>query len=133
LDNFLTNTRQTQNVKIVKDYEVSKILRNAIRNKEILAVMADQSKQGGEYFEILGDKIPLFFKLPLMANRLGASLVFFRTFERNFEHVIRFERVYEPKSEINKSEIAKMIESWVLEYPEQWVWSYSFPPCPLDF
>ncbi|MDR2580872.1 MAG: lysophospholipid acyltransferase family protein [Fibromonadaceae bacterium] len=124
LDKFLTNTRQTQNLKIVKDYELSKILKNAIRNKENLAVMADQSKHGGENFDILGDSIPLFFKLPLMANRLGASLVFFRTFKKNAEHVIRFERVYKPKSEIDKNEIAKMIESWVLEHPEQWAWNY---------
>jgi KDO2-lipid IV(A) lauroyltransferase len=125
LDKFLTKIRTTSKVKTVKDYEVSKILKNIIRNREILAVMADQAKQGAEYFQILGDSVPLFFKLPLMANRLGASLVFFRTFRKDDVHVIRFERVYSPKSEIDKNEIAKMIESWILEYPEQWAWNYN--------
>jgi len=119
LDAYLTKVRKTPNMKIVKDYEVSKMLKNAIRNKEIIAIMADQSKQGAEYFQILGDNVPLFFKLPLMAHRLGASLVFFRTFKKNGEHIIKFEQVYKPQTEI-----AKMIESWILEYPEQWAWNY---------
>jgi KDO2-lipid IV(A) lauroyltransferase len=124
LDNFLTKTRTTENIKIVKDYDVSKILKNAIRNKEIIAIMADQSKQGAEYFQILGDNIPLFLKLPLMANRLGASLVFFRTFRKKGEHIVRFERVCKPQTEIVQNEIAKMFENWILEYPEQWAWNY---------
>jgi len=124
LDAYLTRIRKTQNMKIVKDYEVSKILKNVIRNKEIIAIMADQSKQGAEHFQILGDSVPLFFKLPLMANRLGASLVFFRTFRKNSEHIIKFERVYKPQTEINQNEIAKMFENWILEYPEQWTWNY---------
>jgi len=124
LDKFLTNLRTNENIKIVKDYEVSKMLRNAIRNKEILAVMTDQAKHGGQHFQILGDNVPLFFKLPLMANRMGASLVFFRTFRKDNVHIIRFERVYQPKTEIDTNEIAKMIENWVLEYPEQWAWNY---------
>jgi KDO2-lipid IV(A) lauroyltransferase len=125
LDKFLTKIRTTGNVKIAKDYEVSKILKSIIRNREILAVMTDQAKQGAEYFQILGDSVPLFFKLPLMANRMGASLVFFRTFRKDDVHTIRFERVYSPKTEISKNEIAKMIESWILEYPEQWAWNYN--------
>jgi KDO2-lipid IV(A) lauroyltransferase len=125
LDKFLTGLRETQNIKIAKDYHVSKILKNAIRGNEILAAMADQSKGKGEDFQILGDYVPLFLKLPLMANRMGASLVFFRTFRKNKEHIIRFERVYAPKSEIGKNEIAKMIEGWILEYPEQWAWNYA--------
>jgi KDO2-lipid IV(A) lauroyltransferase len=125
LDKFLTKIRTAENVKVAKDYEVSKILKNTIRNKEILAVMTDQAKQGREYFQILGDEVPLFFKLPLLANRLGASLVFFRTFRKAKFHVIRFERVYAPCSEIDKSEMAKMIEGWILEYPEQWAWNYN--------
>jgi KDO2-lipid IV(A) lauroyltransferase len=125
LDELLTSLRGRQNIKIVKDYELSKVLKNIIRNKEILAIMTDQSKHGGENFEILGAQVPLFLKLPVMANRMGASLVFFRAFRKNDSHIIRFEHVYPPQSEINKGEIAKMIESWILEYPEQWAWNYS--------
>jgi KDO2-lipid IV(A) lauroyltransferase len=124
LDEFLTNLRMTENIKIVKDYEVSKVLKNAIRNKEALAVMLDQSKHGGEKFQILGDSVHLFFKLPLMASRLGASLVFFRAFRRGNSHIIRFECVYSPKTDIDKNKIAKMIERWILECPEQWAWNY---------
>jgi KDO2-lipid IV(A) lauroyltransferase len=124
LDTYLTSVRKTRNMKIAKDYEVSKILKNAIRNKEIIAIMADQSKQGAEYFHILGDEVPLFLKLPLAANRLGASLVFFRTFRKDGWHTIKFERVYKPQTKIVQSEIAKMFENWILEYPEQWVWNY---------
>jgi len=126
LDKFLTCLRETQNIRIAKDYEVSKILKNAIRGNEILAVMADQSKGKGENFKILGDYVPLFLNLPLMANRLGASLVLFITFRKNNEHIIRFERVYAPKSEIDKNEIAKMLENWILKHPEQWAWNYAF-------
>jgi len=108
----------------VKDIEVSQILKNIIRNKEILAVMADQSKHGGEHFEILGQSVPLFLKLPITANKLGASVVFFRTFNKDGEHIIKVERIYEPYSEINSTEIAKIFESWILEYPEQWTWNY---------
>ena len=124
LDEFLGNLRGMENVKIVKDSEVSRILKNIIRNKETLAVMADQSKYGGEHFEILGQKVSLFLKLPITANRLGASIVLFRTFRKDGEHIIRIERVYEPHSEINPAEIAKIFESWILEHPEQWAWNY---------
>jgi len=126
LDEFLTSLRATQKIRIAKDYQVSKILKNAIRSKEILAVMADQSKGQVEYFQILGDRVPLFLDLPLTANKLGASIVLFITFKRNKEHVIRFERVYAPKSEIDKKEIAKILENWILKHPEQWAWNYGF-------
>jgi KDO2-lipid IV(A) lauroyltransferase len=132
LDKFLANLRGTQNIKIAKDFEVPQILKNAIRNKEVLAVMADQSKYGGESFKILGQSVPLFFKLPLTANRLGASIVLFRTFRRNDGHVIRVEKVYEPYSKIDAVEIAKIFESWILEFPEQWAWNYS-KLAPLPF
>lgn len=125
-DSFLTKLRQTKNVKIVKDYEVSKILKNAIHNKEIIATMADQSKGKVESFQILGSSVPLFLKLPLTANKLGASLVFFRTFKKNGIHIIRFEKLYAPKAEIDKNALAKMFESWILEYPEQWAWNYGY-------
>ncbi|MCL2283630.1 MAG: lysophospholipid acyltransferase family protein [Fibromonadales bacterium] len=121
LDKFLNSTRKTPNLNIVKD---TRILKTIIRNKEILAVMADQSRYGAEYFEILGQSVPLFLKLPLAANRLGASVVLFRTFRKNDEHMIRIEKVYEPNSNINPAEIAKIFESWILEYPEQWAWNY---------
>jgi len=124
LDAFLTQLRETQNIRITKDYEVSKILKNAIRGKEVLAVMADQSKGKGENFKILGDYVPLFLDLPLTANRLGATLVLFITFRKNKEHIIRFERVFAPKSEIDKKEIVKMLENWILKHPEQWAWNY---------
>ena len=124
LDKFLMNLRGTENIKIVKDFEVSQVLKNVIRNKEILAIMADQSKYDGERFEILGQNIPLFLKLPITANKLGASVVLFRTFRKNGEHIIRIERIYEPYSKINPEEIAKIFESWILEYPEQWAWNY---------
>jgi len=126
LDEFLTRLRETQNIRITKDYDVPKILKSAIRGKEILAVMTDQSKGKGENFKILGDYVPLFLNFLLMANRLGASLVLFITFRKNNEHIIRFERVYAPKSEIDKKEIAKMLENWILKHPEQWAWNYGF-------
>ncbi|MDR1830459.1 MAG: lysophospholipid acyltransferase family protein [Candidatus Fibromonas sp.] len=124
LNKFLRNLRETGNIKIVKDFEVSQSLKNVIRNKEILAVMADQSKYGGEHFEILGQSVPLFLRLPIAANKLGASVVLFRTFRKNEEHIIRIERVYEPSSNMNSAEIARIFESWILEYPEQWAWNY---------
>jgi len=124
LNRFLENLRGTKNIKIVKDFEVSQVLKNVIRNKEILAVMADQSKHGGEHFEILGQSVPLFLKLPITANKLGASVVLFRTFRKNGEHIMGIERIYEPHSEINPAEMAKIFESWILEHPEQWAWNY---------
>ncbi len=126
LDRFLVNLRRTRNVRIVRDFEVSMVLKKVIRNKEILAVMADQSKRGGEYFDILGQRVPLFLKLPITANKLGASIVLFRTFRENREHIIRIERIYEPYSKINPAEIAKIFENWILEYPEQWAWNYFY-------
>jgi KDO2-lipid IV(A) lauroyltransferase len=131
LDEFLTTLRETQNIRIAKDDQVSRILKNAISSGEILAVMADQSRGKSEDFQILGAYVPLFLKLPLVANRLGANLVFFRTFRRNNEHIIRFERIYAPNSEIDKNEIAKMLENWILEYPEQWAWNYAYTLNPL--
>jgi len=126
LDRFLGNLRRTENIKVVKDFEVSQILKSVIRGKEILAVMADQSKYGGENFQILGQSVPLFLKLPVTANKLGASVVLFRTFRKNGGHIIRIEHVYEPCSKINPVEIAKIFESWILEYPAQWAWNYFF-------
>jgi len=128
LDEFLTSLRATQKIRVAKDYQVPKILKNAIRSKEILAVMADQSRGKGENFKILGDDVPLFLDLPLTANKLGASIVLFITFRKNNEHIIRFERVYAPNSEIDKNDIAKMLENWILQYPEQWAWNYGFKP-----
>ncbi|GHV14997.1 hypothetical protein AGMMS49938_12190 [Fibrobacterales bacterium] len=153
LDKYMVNLRATNNVviseelpqtlshktrssseptiKVVKDIEIPQTLKKIIRNNEIMAVMADQSKFGGENFQLLGQKIPLFLKLPLTANKLGATVILFRTFKKNDKHIIKFEQVFEPHAMKNneqniKNKIAEIFESWILENPEQWTWNYGF-------
>jgi KDO2-lipid IV(A) lauroyltransferase len=69
---------------------------------------------------------------------MGAGIVTFRTWSEKNHIVIRFEKYYPPKYDesignaINAAPsesalvtgIAREVETWIAEHPEQWSWNY---------
>jgi KDO2-lipid IV(A) lauroyltransferase len=57
---------------------------------------------------------------------MGAGIVTFRTWSEKKRIVIRFEKYYPPKFDENQlvTEIAREVETWIAEHPEQWSWNY---------
>ena len=117
----------------------------------ILAMVIDQGKNTkGNKVKLFGKDSTLYLKLPELVNQMGAGIVTFRTFTQprqgksrksDFKGriVIRFEKYYPPQyneliknrtSEDNKGSatlvksIAKEVESWISEHPNQWSWNY---------
>ena len=122
--------------------ETGKLIRDLFHTKGILAMVFDQGKNTkGNSVELFGQKSTLYLRLPQKVNEMGAGIVLFRTWTEYAPQkriVIRFEKYYPPRfdktlagNNLQKDEhralvssIAKEMESWISEHPEQWSWNY---------
>lgn len=107
--------------------EVGSVLKRTIREKGILALLIDQAKNGkGNKVQLWDKSFFLYLKVPLKANQLGAAIITFRTFTTKTGIIVRFEKLYPPKTseDLIKKSIAREVEHWIEEHPEQWTWNY---------
>lgn len=119
---------------------VPNLIRNLFKTKGILAMLVDQSREGkGNRVEIFGEPSTLYLRLPLRANKMGASIVTFHTFYQVEDFgryqekriVVRFEKCYPAKMAASAegetqiiNGISQEVENWIRENPEVWCWNY---------
>lgn len=119
--------------------ETGRLIRELFRTKGILAMVIDQGKHTkGNTVSLFGRPSTLYLRLPQKINEMGAGIVTFRTWSEKKRIVIRFEKYYPPKYDesignaINAAPsesalvtgIAREVETWIAEHPEQWSWNY---------
>jgi len=119
--------------------ETGRLIRELFRTKGILAMVIDQGKHTkGNTVSLFGCPSTLYLRLPQKINEMGAGIVTFRTWSEKNHIVIRFEKYYPPKYDesignaINAAPsesalvtgIAREVETWIAEHPEQWSWNY---------
>ena len=107
--------------------ETGRLIRELFRTKGILAMVIDQGKHTkGNSVSLFGRPSTLYLRLPQKINEMGAGIVTFRTWSEKKRIVIRFEKYYPPKYDENQlvTEIAREVETWIAEHPEQWSWNY---------
>jgi KDO2-lipid IV(A) lauroyltransferase len=119
--------------------ETGRLIRELFRTKGILAMVIDQGKHTkGNTISLFGRPSTLYLRLPQKINEMGAGIVTFRTWSEKKRIVIRFEKYYPPKYDagIGNAEnaapsesplvtgIAREVETWIAEHPEQWSWNY---------
>ncbi|PWJ37550.1 KDO2-lipid IV(A) lauroyltransferase [Fibrobacter succinogenes subsp. elongatus] len=119
--------------------ETGRLIRELFRTKGILAMVIDQGKHTkGNTVSLFGRPSTLYLRLPKKINEMGAGIVTFRTWSEKKRIVIRFEKYYPPKYDagIGNAEnaapsesplvtgIAREVETWIVEHPEQWSWNY---------
>ena len=119
--------------------ETGRLIRELFRTKGILAMVIDQGKHTkGNTVSLFGRPSTLYLRLPQKINEMGAGIVSFRTWSEKKRIVIRFESYYPPKYDesignaINAAPsksalvtgIAREVETWIAEHPEQWSWNY---------
>ena len=118
--------------------ETGRLIRDLFKTRGILAMVVDQGRHTkGNEVELFGQPSTLYLRLPQKVNRMGASIVTFRTWTEYAGHstsarqkriVIRFEKYYPPHYESAghslTAEIAREIETWIKENPSQWSWNY---------
>ena len=119
--------------------ETGRLIRELFRTKGILAMVIDQGKHTkGNTVSLFGRPSTLYLRLPQKINEMGAGIVTFRTWSEKKRIVIRFENYYPPKYDagIGNAEnaapsespivtgIAREVETWIAEHPEQWSWNY---------
>ena len=107
--------------------ETGRLIRELFRTKGILAMVIDQGKHTkGNTVSLFGRPSTLYLRLPQKINEMGAGVVTFRTWSEKKRIVIRFEKYYPPKFDENQlvTEIAREVETWITEHPEQWSWNY---------
>ena len=119
--------------------ETGRLIRELFRTKGILAMVIDQGKHTkGNTISLFGRPSTLYLRLPQKINEMGAGIVTFRTWSEKKRIVIRFEKYYPPKYDagIGNAEnaapsesslvtgIAREVETWITEHPEQWSWNY---------
>ena len=103
------------------------ILRKLFEKPQILALMVDQARDvRGNEVNLLGNPSYLWLRLALKAQEMGASLVLFRTFRQNGQHIISFEKVFNNPQNTQDlvSEITASVKQWIVENPTQWTWNY---------
>ena len=103
------------------------VLKKLIREKGILAMLVDQAKSAkGNLVSLWHKDYNLFLRLPIKANQMGAAIITFRTFSIKDQVIVRFEKIYSPKTEENiiTEGFSKEMEFWIEEHPEQWTWNY---------
>jgi len=129
--------------------ETGRLIRELFRTKGILAMVIDQGKHTkGNTVSLFGHPSTLYLRLPQKINEMGAGVVTFRTWSEKKRIVIRFESYYPPKYDIQHGRetsarlydqsiknaapsesplvtgIAREVETWIAEHPEQWSWNY---------
>lgn len=129
--------------------ETGCLIRELFRTKGILAMVIDQGKHTkGNTISLFGRPSTLYLRLPQKINEMGAGIVTFRTWSEKKRIVIRFEKYYPPKYDIQHGRetsarlydqslknaapsesalvtgIAREVETWIAEHPEQWSWNY---------
>jgi KDO2-lipid IV(A) lauroyltransferase len=119
--------------------ETGRLIRELFRTKGILAMVIDQGKHTkGNSVSLFGRPSTLYLRLPQKINEMGAGIVTFRTWSEKKRIIIRFEKYYPPKYDesignaINAAPsesalvtgIAREVETWIAEHPEQWSWNY---------
>lgn len=129
--------------------ETGHLIRELFRTKGILAMVIDQGKHTkGNTVSLFGRPSTLYLRLPQKINEMGAGVVTFRTWSEKKRIVIRFESYYPPKYDIQHGRetsarlydqslknaatsesalvkrIAREVEMWIAEHPEQWSWNY---------
>lgn len=119
--------------------ETGRLIRELFRTKGILAMVIDQGKHTkGNTVSLFGRPSTLYLRLPQKINEMGAGIVTFRTWSEKKRIIIRFEKYYPPKYDesignaINAAPsesplvtgIAREVETWIAEHPEQWSWNY---------
>lgn len=127
LTNALHRIRQHPHLIDHSTKEVGYALKKVIREKGILAMLIDQAKNGkGNKVRLRNKDFLLYLKVPLKANQMGAAIITFRTFATKERIIVRFEKLYPPKSseELIKKSVAREVENWIEEHPEQWTWNY---------
>ena len=102
-------------------------------------MVIDQGKHTkGNTVSLFGRASTLYLRLPQKINEMGAGIVTFRTWSEKKRIVIRFEKYYPPKYDENAgnainaapsesalvTRIAREVEMWIAEHPEQWTWNY---------
>ena len=90
-------------------------------------MVIDQGKHTkGNTVSLFGRPSTLYLRLPQKINEMGAGVVTFRTWSEKKRIVIRFESYYPPKYDENQlvTGIAREVETWIAEHPEQWSWNY---------
>lgn len=143
LTRALREIRSDKNLHEYSTEEVANVLRSLFKTNGILAMVVDQARDArGNSVELFGKQSTLYLRLPEKANQMGAGIVTFRTWIETIrqgnkeirEHVVRFEKYYPPKYAQNAGsnatepalveEIAREIETWIADHPEQWTWNY---------
>lgn len=137
---FRQNLAHLRNHKNLTEYHPDKVgdlLRNLFKTRGILAMVVDQGRNTkGNTVNLFGRPTTLYLRLPEKVNQMGAGIITFRTFTDYSQPqkpiIIRFEKYYPPQyNNIKKDSdasliesIAKEIETWIAEHPEQWSWNY---------
>lgn len=131
-----SNTLLNQALKTLREHPIlheypenqaGNALRQCFKNKGILALLIDQGKGASPCnTKLFGLNSPLYLKLPIKANQMGASLVSFRVYKQNKSIVLRFETLYKAKTpdHILENSINNEVETWISEHPEDWTWNY---------
>ena len=108
--------------------ETGRLIRELFRTKGILAMVVDQGKHTkGNTVTLFGRPSTLYLRLPQKINEMGAGIFLFRTWSEKKRIVVRFEKYYPPKYDTTGNlvtDIAREVETWIAEHPEQWSWNY---------
>ncbi len=132
LNPLFNRRKKSSNSKLIaKDDGAARVLLTALRNKEYIGILADQKINTGLLMDFLGHKTQVSDSAALFALRFGCPIIparIVRTKGTHFEATI-YPPIITPKHHDMAKEskeitiqIKELIESWIHEHPEQWLW-----------
>jgi KDO2-lipid IV(A) lauroyltransferase len=128
VNRLLLRLRSAPGIVLHSPSEAAAALRQTIQRREILALMLDQSKDPkGNEVTLFGNKKKLFLRLPLAANRMGASVVgFYVKPLGGGRHCVCFSRAFAPgmREEELRCGLVGLVEDWIADAPAHFAWNY---------
>jgi KDO2-lipid IV(A) lauroyltransferase len=128
VNHLLLRLRSAPGIVLHPPSEAAAALKQTIQQREILALMLDQSKDPkGNEVTLFGRNKKLFLRLPLAANRMGASVVgFYVKSLGGGRHCVCFSRAFAPgtEEEALRCGLVGLVEEWIRDAPAHFAWNY---------
>jgi Kdo2-lipid IVA lauroyltransferase/acyltransferase len=131
LDYYLNQLRALHGNKVIQKDKALREGMKALKNGEILAILADQSQRKvSRYVEFLGRQSSVFLGPAFLALKAGVPL-FVEVSRRteNHDYHVEIKKVQTSDLECRKEDIVELVkrylkelEDFIIKHPEEWLW-----------
>ena len=134
VDRFIMKLRERFGMKIVYTKQARAVCEQALKNKELVAIVFDQdARKRGVFVDFLGQPSSTAVGTAVLHLRTNAEIVLLIALRRDYAKFDVFAKIIEPPPRSGDlqqdilnitQKISSEFEVWVRKYPEQWFWMH---------